>query len=427
MTKEERERIKREEEQAKIVAELADLTARNSEGIEANKKRLLSMAERGSDPDNDAVSELEKRLDDQETARAAEIGVLTKSLGELRLSVVGSQPVGPVVSDRCIFGDLELAKKAIHSWAGAVSGESRAIDTSVISSAGALPDEVADAFFQFTADESFILGRVQTIRMLNAVRQLDELRIASQKLRLTAESTALAVADSATTSQRTLTAVGTGWTEDISLEFLEENIEREGGLNTIAAAIGRQYANDVADLGWNGDATTAGFLITNLGWMGHIYADSEVVDQDLVGVTEAAAVFLLCQQQMPSRFLTLPGMAFTVPVGMAFAYANEVSARDTALGDATLINGMAALRWFGIPVVPEPFFNSAAVGFETADAVVLTPNDNLVYGVMRDIETFLEFKPRTRTTELTIHARSDYNHINGQMLVNGFNLDSGLF
>ncbi len=428
MTKEERERIKREEEQARIVAELADLTASNSEGIEEIKKSLLSKAERYSDPDATTVHDLESRLDDHQKERSAEIALLTKSLDEVRLSIVGSQPANAVVSDRCIFGDIAQAKRAIHSWAGAVqSGEYRAIDTSVIASAGALPDEVADAFFQFTSDQAQILGRVQTIRMLNAVRQLDELRIATRKLKKTVENNALAVSNSATTAQRTLTAVGTGWTENISLEFLEENIEREGGLQTIAAAIGRQYSNDVADNGWNGDATTGG-LDANVGWMGNFYADSEVVDSDLVGVTAEGmrGIFLKLQKLMPSRFLTLPGMAFTVPVGAAFHYADQVSDRETSLGDATLVGGLATLSWFGLPVHAEPFFNSAIVGFETSDAVVLTPNDNIVYGVMRDIETFLEFKPRTRTTELTIHARSDYNHINGQMVVNGFNLDSTL-
>lgn len=417
-------------EQARLIAEAAELTARNSEEIEKLKRSLLSKAERTSAPDDVAVLDLEKRLQDEQRKTSDRIGLQAKAIEELRLAIVGGQPGGlPVPSDQCLFGDIAEARRVIHSWAAsAVSGDTRQIDTTVLASAGALPDEVADAFFQFTTDQAFILGRVQTIRMLNAVRQLDELRIASGKLRKTAENAALATADSATTARRTLTAIGTGWTENISLEFLEENIEREGALGSIAAAVGRQYANDVADLGWNGDATTAGIYLTNVGWMGQILGDGDVTDTDLVTIVApiSSNIFLKMQKLMPSRFLTLPGMSFTVPVATAFAYADELASRATPLGDQVIVAGLPSLTWFGLPVVAEPFFNSAIVGFETADAVVLTPNDNLVYGVMRDIETFLEFKPRTRTTELTIHARSDYNHINGLMIVNGINLDSTL-
>ena len=254
----------------------------------------------------------------------------------------------------------------------------------------------------------------------------DLLVVSSQNLRLTVENAALAISGSVSIAQKVLTAVGTGWTEDISLEFLEENIERAGAEDTIARTIGTQYGNDLADLGWNGDGATAGFLITNEGWMKKIQDDAAVHDVDMsaggINPTDWKEIFVEMMKVLPAKFVTFPGMAFTVPTKGAWNYADELGDRATALGDSVLADGLPALRWFGIPVHAEPFFNSSVAAAKTDDTAILTANQNLVHGIMRDIETFLEFKPRTRVTELTIHGRNDYQIVNGDMIVRGHDI-----
>jgi hypothetical protein len=129
---------------------------------------------------------------------------------------------------------------------------------------------------------------------------------------------------------------------------------------------------------------------------------------------------------MPAQFRTYPGQRIWCPVATAATYADEVASRETQLGDQTIVSGFPGLRWFGIPVWGERFFNSSVALAKTDTSAVMTPDSNLVHGIQRDIQTFAEFVPRKRAVELTIHTRNDYELKNGGIVVLGTALHANL-
>jgi hypothetical protein len=90
-------------------------------------------------------------------------------------------------------------------------------------------------------------------------------------------------------------------------------------------------------------------------------------------------------------------------------YADELSERATGLGDQVLVNGQAALRYFGLPVYGEPHL--------TGDEAVLSPLVNLIWGVHRGMTLELFRDTRKRVIQYTLTARTDQNYSKSEAVV----------
>ncbi len=369
-------------------------------------------------PSAQVVKDLESRLDENEAAQEA-------IKEQLRLSIARQI----VVSDKkeeldfkgCFLKVSDQLRHYLRSYwmTGMETVEERVLGSGLFATGGKLPAEVADAFIDFVIEQQATLSRVVTIRMNAPEGFTDELRVAVRKIRKATEAVAPAVADSVTTKRRTLTTVETILAEDITLTLLEDAIERAGTESHIARIIATAFGNDSNDLVWNGDESSSDpFILINDGLLLKFQnsQDSDITDSDESASVTNTQVLQNLLTKMPDKFLGRTDHAYWMAVTFAQRYADEVSKRETALGDQVLIQGFPALRFFGIPIVPETHIKS------TSRRGILTPTTNIFWGVQRVFRIDSEFKPRRRVIEYTLSARTDVEYATGEPVVNGFDI-----
>ena len=411
----------------KEMKELTDAVGKTvQEQIEGVQKSLKEELMKGTSPINDKVIDLEKKLtellaqqkESQEAIRLIQAGVTHKGkAGD------GKVDVGEIFKG-AFFTNHEELRQRIRMM-GVTGDETRAISSSLFSTGGKLNPEQADVFIDYIIAMQVGLSRCVTRRMNSPQGNTDEIRVANRKLRKATEATAPGLADAVTTKRRTMTTVENIWAEDITLTFLEDNVERRDAEAHIARLLANNFGNDLNDLAWNGDedidsAGAQPFLTINDGWITLMIADSDVNDVDLTdtvygpadSTTTAAKVLHYTWQAMPIQFKGRTDHLYWVPVPFAEAYAEEVSRRISAFGDAVLVNGFPNLRYFGTQIVPEPHLLG-----NQADRIVLTPAANLFHGIQRNITVDSMWQPRKRVVEYTITARNDYEYGTGQAIV----------
>jgi len=398
-----------------LSAEQADRIVAVSSEIADVRKTLSALSERGDiKATSDKVIDLERRL-----------GELSETIRLIRAHPTLPSNVRDDSADfrGAFIPDIEQARKAIRELRGTEQGpvQSRAIDSGLFTTGGKLSAETADRFIDFLIDQQTALSRVVVRRMMNPEGYTDELTIARRKMRKGSEGTAPSVANAIGTKRRTLRTVEVIWAEDITLTFLEDNIERRGAEAHIARMLASQFGNDANDLAWNGDEANTGdaFVSINDGWLAIAASDSDVNAVDLsdtafgiTSSTKASEVMRIALQTIPFKYKGRSDLAFFVPVKFAEQYADEVSARQTALGDGVLVNGMPSLRYFGRPVLPEPHLYQA-----NNDKLLLTATGNLFFGVQRQMTVDSEWSPRKRVVEYTMTARTDYEYATGDAIV----------
>jgi len=383
------------------------------------KKSLIEMGQsREIQPDDRIVVDLQSKIDEQEARQ----NDLEEKLRLAQTAQVVVAPQGkPELDWKGRFCNVtEELKQYLRSyWMALDDGvETRALDTGLFATGGALPAEVRDAFIDFVIEQQATLSRIVVIRMNAPTGHTDEMRVSTRVLRKATAGVAPAVADSVTTSRRSLNPVEMILAEDITMTFLEDNIERAGAEGRIARLIATAFGNDSNDLVWNGlESDSDPWVSINDGYLFLLQnsENSDITDVDLTAapvVTNADALSELIQN-MPDKFLGRTDHVFWAAVTFAQKYAESVSARETQLGDQVLIQGFPALRYFGIPVIPETHIAS------TARRLILTPTSNLFWGIQRVLRVDSEFKPRRRVVEYTLTARTDAEYATGEPVVNG--------
>ena len=384
------------------------------EEIREVRKELLSHQERETPFDDSKVRDLEAKLADLEKAsedtnervRLATMAITTPSAPETRDAFAGV----------FIRDAIELQKAA------AAGNLERAITSgTTLASYGKLNPEQEQQFRDFLIGKTVALSRVQTLTMSAPQRYLDELLTASRKLRAAAEAQAPTAADAFTTARRTLTTVETIWAEDVSLMFIEDNIEGGAIDSHIARNLATAVGNDHNDLFWNGDEDDSDdFLGINDGIIDIAKADGSVVDYDAASDTTVEAILSGAYRVFAYDYAARPDLNPTVfvPYKTALTYAEAFANHSTAFGEQVTLNGLPALRYFGVPVVAEPHLGG--------DEAVLTPAQNLIWGVQRGITMESQWNQRKRVIEYTITARTDQNYAKSQAVVLIDGIQAGL-
>ncbi|MGL5077647.1 MAG: hypothetical protein ACRDBG_17725 [Waterburya sp.] len=374
---------------------------------------LLSQWERGEKPNLDKVQDLEKTLASLEESIREQDLKMTQARGEA-LGIVPTGKKSQAELARAFEGvfvkDKVGLKKALLDTRNPDS-QSRAIDTGLFATGGAMPPEAADAFIDFVISQQIALSRAVVRRMMSPTGYTDLIGVTARKLRRATEATAPALGNAITTKRRTLTSREVIWAEDITRTLLEDNIERAGLELTIANLLSLQFGNDLNDLAWNGDEASADpFLLTDNGWIKLWSTDPDLNVVAAGALTSPSRVFQAMLQAVPYIFLGRTDHLIWSNVKLAQQYADEFSKRETAAGDAVFINGLPALRYFGIPIIAEPHLY-------TLNKAFLTPAANLYFGIQRNIEVDSEYIIRRRVTEYTITGRVDYEYVTGQTVV----------
>lgn len=395
--------------QRELMAVLEPAQRKFDEGLEevrAIRKELLARKEAGDRPDAQPVRDLEARLAEVE-AKQAEVTEQVRLATTRITEAQAAEKRG--VWDDVFVRDVPALMEAMKSR----DGFERAITSgSTLASYGKLNPEQESQFLDFLIEKQVALSRVNVRRMQSPTAYLDELVTASRKLRAAQENTAPSVADAFTTARRSLATVETIWAEDITLNFIEDNIER-GNINEhIARNLATAFGNDHNDLFWNGDeGDSDDFLGINDGIIDIAKADAGVVDVDATSITKAQEVLAAAHRAFPYDYAARADLnpVFFVPYKFAITYADELTGRGTAFADQVLLNGLPNLRYFGIPVVADPHL--------AGDEAVLTPAQNLVWGVQRGVTIESQWNPRKRVVEYTITARTDQNYAKSKALV----------
>jgi hypothetical protein len=217
------------------------------------------------------------------------------------------------------------------------------------------------------------------------------------------------------------------WTEDITLSFLEDNIEKRNAEAHVAQMIATQFGNDLNDLAWNGDVDDGGgenaFLNLNDGW--HLLATDATGEVTYTATNDQSATATLAGmlKVLPVNLLGRTDVGYFMPIPFCQHYANEMSVRETAQGDSVLVNGFPSLRFFGRPVIPDPHLSSA----NSSNAKgMLTAFPNLVFGIQRQISVDSMWQPRKRVIEYTVTARVDYQIATVQNVVQTLTIPAAL-
>ena len=387
-----------------------------SEEIEPIKTRLLSLEERETAPNDEKVTDLEKRLNDAEQKSA--------DLSE-QVRLIEAGHTAPVVEAKSepfkntIFNDIDKTRREF------LGGEQRTLTLgTTLGSTGKLEPEESSAFIDNVVEQAATLSVIQTRRMRNQIANIDTLGMTSRNL-VAAPGEVLSVADTNafSVSQRQLTTTEVVKGENISLSFLEDNIEGAGVEAHIVGLVAKGFATDLNDLAWNGDETTGTFLAINEGFYGHCAADADGNVNEYSATADDTAKKLANSmlRNMPSEYRTIPDLTYFWTPAAAQLYADEISARETALGDSTLQGGLAGLRYFGIPIVADPHVSAT-----TTTVAMLTPASNLIFGIQRDVTYDTEWKPRERQFELTWTARIDYQYAFGGSIVYATSIPAGV-
>src|SRR5690606_20946169 len=369
------------------------------------RKELLSHQERDTSASDQKVRDLEAKLADIEKAN-------DDVREHVRLATMAiTTPTTPVARD-AFEGVFIRDADALRAEHRAGNLERAITSGTTLASYGKLNPEQEAQFRDFLISKTVALSRLQTLNMSAPTRYLDELLTAARKLRAAAEAQAPTAADAFTTARRTLTTVETIWAEDVSLMFIEDNIERGGIDAHIARNLATAVGNDHNDLFWNGDeGDSDDFLGINDGIIDIAKADGSVVDFDATSITTVEAVLSGAYRVFAYDYASRPDLNPTVfvPYKTALTYAEEFANHSTAFGEQVTLNGLPALRYFGVPVVAEPHL--------TGDEAVLTPAQNLIWGVQRGITMESQWNQRKRVIEYTITARTDQNYAKSQAVV----------
>lgn len=280
-----------------------------------------------------------------------------------------------------------------------------------VTTGGLLNTEQSEKFIQTTVDQSAFLKSIRIERNIGTARDLDTLGVGTRLLHKPVEDTNPNddKLKGVIVGKRTLTPVEVMLPYNISLSYLEENIEKQGVEDTINTAFSKQFSNDLVDLMLNGDTTDNGadkvFLNITESIYRHLAADAnkQLFNRVAENTDWKGSVFPGLLKLMPSKHKAdLSKLSFLVSHDLEEEYRSQLADRNTALGDSYLVEGKDAY-FKGVKVEPVPCMPYGSV--------LLTNKQNLAAGFGREITVYKQFQPRARRVEYTITAKIDFDYV----------------
>lgn len=307
----------------------------------------------------------------------------------------------------------------------------KTIDTTAISSGGALIGDQADKFIDFTVDESVMLGMIRNVRRNSNKGEIDALNLGTPVTEAATENADSGNIYDPTFSKISFNMEKTRSAFNVTKDAELTNVEREGFRNTLMKAFGARMSTDLELLAISGDRTVVGntalarLLRTYDGW------DLQTQSAHLIdagGKNVSKALFSAMIKAMPRKYLKLiDQMKFWVSATVFQNYAEELSERDTNLGDAILA-GTKVPNAFGIPIVRVPLIpedKEYTVGTSTLDDgsfIWLGTPTNFLFFIMRKFDMYWEFKPRNDRRENTTYSWTDCRIENIDAIVKAFDI-----
>ena len=291
--------------------------------------------------------------------------------------------------------------------------------------------EQANRFIDLVVNESVLLQNIRVVRTNRNKGEINKLDLGS------------IVTEGASTTSKASTSVPTESVVtydcekyrsafDLKTDFMEDNLERAGIRDTLLNMFSKRIAIDTelaAIEGDNtltvGDAQTAqnNLLGVNDGF-NQILLDRVPAAQqvDAAGAAPSKVLYYQMKRAIPSRYRAAkPNYTFVVPSGPYDKWRLDWSDRETAGGDTALATagvpgpGPWGINMLEVPLMPEDLTYGTA-GTD-GSIIYLTPLDNLIYFVQRDITVEFDRQPRADVWEVTIHFRVDFEVENSDLVV----------
>lgn len=314
----------------------------------------------------------------------------------------------------------------------------KAVDMAAIASGGEMNPKQADKFIDLTVDESVLLKMVRVEVVDNPRGELDFLNIGEPVSENAAENPESQLF-AGTIYDPDFTSVTYGVSKlrsafNITKEAEQANIERSQIRNRVMGSFAKRMSTDLELLSIQGDSslpTGAGASrlnrLLNLydGW--DVQSDSgHIVDAG--GTNISAMLFSAMIKAMPRKYLKMyDQLKFLVSATAWQNYAEELSERNTNLGDAVL-NGTVKPRPFGItmeriPLIPEDQdYLVGSVSYDDGSFIWLVMPQNFIWVVLRKFDTYWEFKPRADRWENTTYSQTDVAIENVDAVVKATNI-----
>lgn len=277
----------------------------------------------------------------------------------------------------------------------------KAITLSGMSGNGVLNAEDAKQFVTYLFDEtSALLPGVTSMNMFSDKKFIDVFNIAARQTRRKLPGQDPLFRGSLAFTRNELEALKCMFPLEIEEEVFEENIEKESfEQGTLMQNVAVAVANDIMDLGINGDTTSGDdFLSINDGWVKLSYDNGNKIDT--TGYSTWVSILKALHLAMPKWFkVDKSKLRFLVSPDNEIRIAAELATRLTALGDTHLQEDIP-LRYAGIKIQP--------VGTFPDSYCLLVNPSNLVLGVEYGIRVETNKQIFTGIHEIAVTHKMDY-------------------
>lgn len=291
----------------------------------------------------------------------------------------------------------------------------------------------ADRFIDLLVDTSVLLKNIRRAKKDHAKGELNKLDLGTI---VTEGANATSQARTSTPTERVTTYDMVKYRSafDLRTDFLEDNLERGAvrdkilGMFTKAMAIDAEVAsiegNDDLPTG-DGQTAENNLLGVNDGFQKILLANvpaAQIIDCD--GAAPSMQLYYDMKRRIPARYrIAKPSYRWIAPSGPADKVALDWANRITTGGDSVLRSGEAPGPW-GIPMLEVPLFPENLSFTDSDDDahtdgsfIWLTPYENLIWFIQREITIEFDRKPRQDLWESTIHWRCDFEVENEDLVV----------
>jgi hypothetical protein len=324
---------------------------------------------------------------------------------------------------------------------------------------GLLSPQQSGRFIDYMWNATTLGSQVRTIRMRSNEVELDRMAIGERLVRVATEAVDDGRNVAVAFSKVSLGTVKLRLDWELSSEALEDGIEGDALEEHIARLMAAQAANDLEDLAINGDVIGHqgdALLKAFDGWRKRLFYGGRVLDAGSVKLPDGTlsntlhrGTFNAALRAMPRRFMDRRGaLKFFTATGLVqdFMYNAQIiepnDSRRFATGEGVAAtndnNPGVSAGWspaspYGVALQEVPLFPEYDVDFNAASSGLGTPGtgqtagkgsdlwlvdpQNLIWGVVREIQVFREFKPKKDTIEYTLYTRVGANVENPQASV----------
>lgn len=281
----------------------------------------------------------------------------------------------------------------------------------------------AQEFIDLAVEQTQVLQKIRVETGIKSSMNIDSLLLGEPVIVSETEGTAVGAGDVIDPARvrKALTPLPVVAAFDVSFSFLRRNIEGERVNESLNRLFAKRFGKDLVLGAFMGDSATAGTtrtakaLRTTDGFVKQMLADATVNDV-VIGATPnySGTVFKGILGAMPKDYRDQrDDLLFFVSSDVYEAYAAEIGARATALGDLTLAGkwGEGALSYMGVPLCP-------VFGLATG-RIVLTLGQNLCIGFGNEMTVGRDVDNRAGLVKVTIRADYDVKFAVGEAIVLG--------